>query len=531
MKEHEFFWSRRRLILPFLFSVLIFLACQPPRKVHGPPPLTDPFPTGFLWGTATAGFQVEAGCPTIPQEECTDSHSDWYQWVSDPLIRSKGMVSGDPITEAPGHYELFSTDFTLARTVLHNNAFRISLEWSRIFTQPTDHATTLDELRALANPVAVAHYHAVFQAMRQAGLTPFVNLNHYSLPLWIHDGVACHRAYSERKSFDSCPARGWLDEERIAREGEKYARFLAREYGGEVDLWATLNEPFAVVLAGYVTPSGERTNPPGITDPTFELGKRVIFSMLETHARMYQGVKEEDQADADGDGVSSRVGIVLNLAPFKPNNDESDLDLEAITHATYLYNQRFLDEMVLGEWDPELDGTLMPRPEWKGKLDFVGVNYYTRVTIMGLGGSLTPAIPFLNFLPVSLWEFYPRGIYELTIWITRRYGIPIYITENGAIDEKGDEIGPRFLIPHLAWLRRAIAEGANVQGYFYWTHMDNYEWSEGTRVKMGMFRVDPLTKERIPKLNAYVYGEIARNNQIPGELLTIYGGDFLPPSP
>jgi beta-glucosidase/6-phospho-beta-glucosidase/beta-galactosidase len=487
--------------------------------------LADPFPAGFLWGTATAGFQVEAGCPHLSEAECTDRNSDWYEWVSDPRIIEKQMVSGDPITMAPGHYELFATDFALARDLLHNNAFRISLEWSRIFTQPTDSAGSFEELKSLANATAVEHYHRVFSAMRAYGLTPFVTLNHYSLPLWIHTGVACYLAHQD-KDLDRCPHKGWLDEERITREIAKYARFVAEEYGREVDLWATLNEPFAVVLAGYITPSGERTNPPGIR--SFELGKRVIFSMLKAHALMVDAVREGDRFDGDGDGVSAQVGIVLNLAPFKPLNPEDPFDVEAVTHASYLYNQRFLDEMVFGEWDPELDGTMTPKPEWKGKLDFVGINYYTRVTIKGFGAPLSEAIPFLNFIPAILWEFYPRGIYELTRWVSERYRIPIYISENGTIDTAGGEVGPRFLVPHLAWLRKAIAEGADVRGYFYWTHMDNYEWSEGVKVQMGLFRVDPETKERTPKLNATVYGKIAQENRLTPELIERYGGEDLP---
>lgn len=474
------------------------------------------FPEGFLWGTATAGFQSDMGCPTLPASECNDPNSDWYQWVTDPSIIAEGLVSGEPVENGPGHWELFDTDFNLSHTVLSNNAFRMSIEWSRIFPASTEGITGYENLKSIANQKAIQHYHDVFASMKAHGITPLVTLNHYSLPLWIHNGVECH------KNIDTCSAKGWLDKDKIVTEMAKYAGFVAKEFGAEVDLWATLNEPFAVIVAGYVFPSKDRTNPPGITDPTMGKGVTVAFNMIEAHARMYDAVKENDTEDADGDGKTSLVGIVHNMAPFKPQDPESENDIKGAEDANYVYNLMFLNALIKGEYDSDIDGTPDEiRDDLKNRLDYVGINYYTRVTVMGLGSSVNPGYSKLTFLPVSLWEDYPQGIYEM-VKVATSYGIPVYITENGANDPNGDETGPKFLVNHLYWLLKAINEGADVRGYFWWTHTDNYEWNHGTYFKMGMFSCDPQTKERKAKLNASVYNTIASQNKLPQDLIDTY---------
>ncbi|MFH1437428.1 MAG: family 1 glycosylhydrolase, partial [Pseudomonadota bacterium] len=188
------------------------------------------FPQDFLWGTATAGFQVDMGCPSY---DCDDTGSDWYQWATDEYIIERGLVNGDPPSMGPGHWELYESDFDLARDELSNNAFRMSIEWSRIFPDSTEDAHDMAALEALADEEAVAHYHDVLAAMKERGLTPLVTLNHYTIPLWMHDGVACYRNY------ETCENSGWLDGERLIPEIAKYAGYAAAQFGGEVDLWAT----------------------------------------------------------------------------------------------------------------------------------------------------------------------------------------------------------------------------------------------------------------------------------------------------
>ncbi|HEV7735083.1 MAG TPA: family 1 glycosylhydrolase, partial [Candidatus Binatia bacterium] len=178
-----------------------------------------PFPPGFLWGTAISGFQSDmgGGAPT-------DTNTDWWVWVRDPLNLAQGRVSGDLPETGPGFWTRFDTDGRLARRGLRNNALRMGIEWSRIF--PTSTAgvdisggftpAVLAQLDALADPAAVAHYREVFTALRARGLEPMVTLNHFSLPLWVHDPIAVRNAFATVDPLagpvpPGLAQSGWLD--------------------------------------------------------------------------------------------------------------------------------------------------------------------------------------------------------------------------------------------------------------------------------------------------------------------------------
>ena len=278
------------------------------------PVLPDAFPPGFLFGTAIAGFQVEMGCPTLPAAVCEDRASDWFQWITTPRIVNNPVLfmSKDPPRAAPGFFELYEADLDRAAYELHNGSLRLSLEWSRIFPRETFGLEGYDALRSAASAEGLAYYHRVLAAMRARGLTPLVTLSHYSLPLWIHDGNACN------ENLDRCARKGWVDR-RIVPEMAKFAGFAAREFGGEVDLWATLNEPFsAVTLPGYLTPTETRVNPPGLYLKG-DAAKTATAAMIVAHARMYDAVKAGDIVDADGNGEAASVGLVYAVTAVAPN--------------------------------------------------------------------------------------------------------------------------------------------------------------------------------------------------------------------
>ncbi len=472
------------------------------------------FPATFLFGTATAGFQVDLGCPTAP---CPDLQSDWYQWATDQRIIDEELVNGDDVHEGPGHWELYESDHELMAGTLHNNGFRMSIEWSRLFTQSTEGVTDHAALRALADPEGLAKYHAMFDSLKAKGITPIVTLIHYSMPLWIHDGVACH--------FDpeGCENRGWMDGDRLIPEMAKYAGFAAKEFGDKVDLWATLNEPYAVVVPGYTLPSKERTNPPGISDAQVKWAPIVIRNMIEAHARMYDAIHAGDTVDADGDGVNTMVGLVPNLAPTYPMDPEKERDVKAAENAHKLYNEHMLDPLILGDYDTDLDGTPDEvREDLKGRMDFVGINYYTRLTVSGLSGPLVPHIPLFTFMPdtTNLFAVFPQGIYEVAMFVKERYGLPIYITENGTVSTNDDtETAPAFLVDHLSWIRKAIADGADVRGYMFWSFIDNYEWNHGFGMEFGLFDYDRTTKARTLKKVGEVYSGIAEAGRLTPEIL------------
>jgi beta-galactosidase len=480
------------------------------------------FPEGFTFGVAIAGFQADMGCPTMAPELCEDRGSDWYQWITSPeIIADSGThTAGDPPSAGPGFWELYDQDIQRAAD-LGLKGFRFSFEWSRIFPAATDGNATDALMDLSADPVAVARYHAMLKAMAARGLKPLATVNHYTLPRWIHDGVACH------KDLESCRDRGWVDAERTVREIAKYAAFLGREFGGEVDVWATENEPFAVVLPGYILPTADRVNPPGLSLASGP-AKTVFNALIEAHARMYDALTAADTKDADGDGEAAEVGIVYAMTPFRPANPDEPLDVRAAENAYYLWNIAFLDAVARGVEDPDLDGVGVLRESLANRMDYIGVNYYTRVTIEGTDDPLLPDLsPLTTFNPFTLvvWEDYPRGIYEVAMAVRERYDLPVIITENGLeIPQDNEPAASRFFARHLTWVWRAIRDGVDLRGYYAWTLVDNYEWNHGMDLRFGLYAVEPddTTKARRARPHAAVYGDIATRRGLSPEIQAQY---------
>ncbi len=507
------------LILLLAMAVSLFTACS---DDDGAPP-EGAFPADFLWGAAVAGFQVDMGCPTLDASQCLDTGSDWYVWVTDPqLIAEDGNhLSGDPLSYSPGHWELYETDYDLAAGNLGLKAFRTSIEWSRIFPESTVGLEGHDELTAVANMDAVAHYRAMFEAMRARGLEPYVTLHHYTLPRWMHDAVGCHL------DLDGCSPRGWLDRETIVREIAKYAGFVAAELGDVVDQWITQNEPFAVILGGYLLPSEDRTNPPGVA-MAFEEVRQVATAMIEAHARMYDAVWAADVGDADGDGEAAQVGLVFSVVPTQPMDPAKELDVLAAENVLYLYNLAFLNGVILGDLDEDLDGVAEHREDLAGRMDWLGVNYYSVVVVEGRSYAVLPDLSELaTFDPFTFrldWDA-PSGIYEALVLVRDRYpDLPMIITENGFGDAEDTEGARKFLVEHLTWVSRAIQDGVDCRGYFYWSLMDNYEWNHGFAMRFGLYGVDPLdpAKERTVRPIAQDYARIVAGNRIPADLREAY---------
>ncbi|MEZ4265342.1 MAG: glycoside hydrolase family 1 protein [Myxococcota bacterium] len=488
----------------------------------GPDDPTMRFPEGFTFGVAIAGFQADMGCPTMAPDLCEDRGSDWYQWItSEEIIADKAThTAGDPPGAGPGFWELYEQDIERAAD-LGLKGFRFSFEWSRIFPTATDGNGTDALMDLAADPLAVARYHAMLAAMAKRGLKPLATVNHYTLPAWIHDGVACH------KDLESCRDRGWVDAERTVREIAKYAAFLGREFGGEVDVWATENEPFAVVLPGYILPTADRVNPPGLSLSS-AAAKTVFNALIEAHARMYDALKAADTKDADGDGEAAEVGIVYAMTPFRPANPDEPLDVKAAENAYYLWNIAFLDAVAKGIEDPDLDGVGVLRESLANRMDYIGVNYYTRVTIEGTDDPLLPDLsPLTTFNPFTLvvWEDYPRGIYEMAMAVRERYDLPVIITENGLeIPQDNEAVASRFFARHLTWVWRAIRDGVDLRGYYAWTLVDNYEWNHGMDLRFGLFAVEPddKIKARRARPHAAVYGDIATRRGLSPEIQAQY---------
>lgn len=496
-----------RRTLPCLLSLMPLSACGDDDAPTKNPEAN--FPRTFLWGAAVAGFQSDPGCPTLPPEQCEDRASDWYQWVTDPDIIADGAthVTGEPLANGPGMRELYKEDLARAKNELGHNAIRLSIEWSRLFPDgAAESARTVDELATHVDPDGLAYYEALFDEVKRLGLRPLVTLNHYTLPLWLHDGKACHQ------DLATCEDRGWLGANRILPAIALYAGYCARTFGDRVDLWATLNEPFANVLAGYVLPSQERSHPPGVT-LKIEAGLEVLENQILAHARMTDAVRENDKWDADKDGKPTRVGTVVNIASFVPADPDDPNGPMAARHLSWVHNEMFLEGVATGRLDSDIDGVLSPpREDLTGRLDWIGINYYTRIGVTFFPAGLVPGYyPWLDAVPVldgGFFQTYPEGMYE-AVKLVDRFGLPMIITENGTPNLTEDS-GETFLLPHLRQLYKAMEEGMPVEGYFFWTLVDNYEWNHGMSLDLGLYALDLDTKARTLRPVGERYREVVR---------------------
>jgi beta-glucosidase/6-phospho-beta-glucosidase/beta-galactosidase len=520
------------------------LACSAGSALAGP--VARPFPDGFLWGTAISGFQSDMG-----QGAPVDAGSDWWTWVRDPQNLAQGRVSGDlPEVGGPGFWLRYDDDARLARRGLKANAFRMGIEWSRLF--PTSTAgvdasggftpAVLAQLDALADQSAVAHYRDVFAALRARGLVPLVTLNHFSLPTWLHDPIAVRDAFAGVDPFAGAvppglSQAGWLDAD-IVGEFAKLAAYAGWKFGDQVDLWATLNEPVVVIVSGFANAPGVGGNfPPGVFNLPAIL--TLMPNLVAAHARGYDAVHATDTVDADGDGTAAAVGAVHNMVAFDPKNPASAADQAGAAHADYLFNRVFPVAVTQGRFDANLDGDTDDPGETRPDLarsDFLGVNYYLRATATGVGAPLSPVLPLFDFLPTQSyaagqcpstctefgWEIYPEGLRRV-LTFAGTLGVPLYITENGIADADDDQRAD-YLARHLAVVQDVVADGvADVRGYFEWSLTDNFEWSSGYFPRFGAYAVDPATGKRVRRPSSRVFRTIARRNGIPASLVRRFG--------
>jgi beta-glucosidase len=225
---------------------------------------------------------------------------------------------------------------------------------------------------------------------------------------------------------------------------------------------------------------------------------------------------------------------VYALTSVHPLNKEK-VHVDAAKNARYLLNEMFIDGVTKGVIDEKWDGNQVPDAylQQKRRLDYLGVNYYTKYVIDGTL-NLFPLRDLFSklftFLPTTAGDFdYPRGIYEVIKEAHARYKVPMIVTETGAEAKNDPERVARWLASTLAWTRVAMSEGAKVSGYFSWTLMDNYEWNHGMSAKLGLYAVNPDVPEktRTARSAVAVYGRIAQTGRIPQDLAERYGvGSF-----
>ena len=490
------------------------------------------FPAGFHWAVSTAGFQSEmgAGAPL-------DVNSDWWQWTHDPvnnlLLGWKGAVPEN----GPGAYTQYQTDIALARDGLGADTFRMSIEWSRIFPNSTAGVdvsggiteASLQQLDALANQSEVAHYRDVLTAMNAAGLDPMVTINHFTLPLWIHDPSTAR--VQELAGCTPQSGGGWVSDSTVT-EFEKYSAYLAWKFGPEVTNWVVLNEPVNSMLTSYYALQGATNFPPALFRPD------LVATGLRNEAAAYSGSYDLiHQYDAD-----AQVGFALNMYSWRPANPFSPVDQQAAASFSAFYNRWFPDAVINGAVDANFDGVITPdeiHPNLAGKADFFGVNYYSQGIVVGYSGAPDPALPIVTgypeFSPLvnvvaggcasvecsdTAQIIYPAGLRDV-LDIANSYQVPMWITENGLADAN-DSQRASYLVRHLAVVHQAITDGMDIRGYTLWSLTDNLEWVLGYQPKYGVYSYDPVTLQRTPRPSAGLIHSIFSTNSIPASVLRTY---------
>jgi beta-galactosidase len=494
------------------------------------------FPENFKWGVSQSGFQFEMG---DPYRRYIDVNTDWWHWVRDPKNITSKLVSGDLPEEGINYIEFYRHDHEYAKN-LGMNIYRLGIEWSRIFPYPTTFIETdvsydgnglvqdvkidketLAKLDKIANRDAVAMYRAIIQDLRSRGFKVIVNLFHFTLPFWLHDPIKA------RETNLNNDRRG-LVEESFPIEFAKYAAYIAWKIGDLVDMWSSMNEPMVPVELGLIGPY--TGFPPGVMRP--DVVPRAMANIALAHALAYEQIKRFDTAKADADSSSpAEVGIIHNIIPAYPA-DTAGND-RAVEHYNYFHNTYILDAITKGQVDLELDEKTIVKANVLGnKLDWLGVNYYTRIVVREQKGRF-PGRPVLDFdgvagygyacVPFGFskigrpcdgmgWEMYPEGLLD-ALKIGYKYASKIYVTEHGVSDAR-DILRSKSIVNHLYILHEAIESGIPVRGYLHWALTDNYEWPHGFRQRFGLYEVDLLTKERRPRKSVSLMQEIISGNSL-----------------
>ncbi len=442
------------------------------------------FPAGFVWGAATAAYQIEGA-----HDEDGRGPSIW-----DTFSHTPGKVAnGDTGDVACDHYHRYPEDIALMRE-LGLGAYRFSIAWPRIF--PTG--------MGRPNPAGIDFYRRLVDALRAAGIEPYVTLYHWDLPQALQD------------------QGGWANRDTVHRFGE-YAHTVAVALGAVVHNWITHNEPWVAAFLGHLT--GDHA--PGARDLRTAL--QVSHHLLLSHAEATEAIRAEA-------AVGDRVGITLNLSPVEPAGD-TNADAEAAhRHDGYL-NRWFLDPLFRGSYPDDMlrwYGDAAPTVQGgdlariNSPIDFLGVNYYFRSVVRhdAASGPLQVAQVQPAGRPYTDmgWEVYPGGLYALLTRLHRDYApAALSITENGAAfaDQVVDGAvvdaeRQSYLHDHLLACYRAVEEGVPLQGYFAWSLLDNFEWAYGYAKRFGLIHVDYATQRRTVKQSGRWYAEVTRENGVRG---------------
>jgi len=429
------------------------------------------FPEGFLFGAATSAYQIEghkfggAG-PT---------HWDTFAAAPGNVIRNENGAT------ACDHYHRYEADLDLLRGF---DAYRFSTSWARV----------LPEGRGQVNAEGLDFYDRLVDATLARGLQPHLTLYHWELPA----------ALAELGGWTNRDVASWFGD---------FSDIVLERIGDRVASVATINEPWCVAYLSHFL--GHHA--PGLQDTAATAN--AMHNVLRAHGEAMDRARSHGQEN---------LGIVLNFEAVEAASQSAE-DLTATERYEAIMNRMFIEPLTTGTYPAPLMEAFEPHlPEsWQddmaaisAPLDWLGVNYYTRQKVAAAPETDWPHLKFIKTDTAKTqmgWDIYPSGLHDILLWLKNSFtgDLPLYITENGmawddhVIDgEVNDPERVAFMTRHLEQVQKAIAKGCNINGYFYWSMLDNYEWAFGYEKRFGFVHVDFETQVRTPKASYYFMKDI-----------------------
>ena len=463
------------------------------------------FPADFLWGSATAAYQIEGA-----RHEDGRGDSIWDVFSHTP----GAVVNGDTGDVACDHYHRYAADVALMNK-LNLGAYRFSVSWARVVP---DGRTV--------NPKGLDFYSRLVDELLAREVVPWLTLYHWDLPQALED------------------EGGWPSRDTAYRMVD-YAAAVHEVLGDRVRYWTTLNEPWCSAFLGY----GNGHHAPGRTEPVNAL--RAAHHLMLAHGLVVRELR--------GRGPDLSLGLTLNFTDIVPADPDSPADQDAARRADGMFNRYFVEPVFRGAYPEDVLrdlGELWPADMVRDgdleiistPVDVLGVNYYAGEAVTGpdpsearqaahearvqgpphprVGSEHVVNVP--RDVPVTAmgWEVWPQGLTDLLVRLHRDYtgprGVDLYITENGAAyDDQPDENGfvqdddrREYVAAHLRAVHDAMQQGVPVKGYFLWSLLDNFEWAWGYDKRFGIVRVDYTTLERTPKASAVWYAGVAGSGRL-----------------
>lgn len=428
-----------------------------------------PFPEKFQWCVATAGHQIEG----------YNQDSDWWEFETHPGNIKNGERSG----RATDHWNRMEQDVALMKSI-HLKQYRFSVEWAKI--EPKEGQINRDALK---------RYARLIRLLKGSGIEPMLTLHHFTFPQWVR-------------------AKGGWEWSGTPEAFTRFTRLVYAEMGADVRDWVTVNEPLPHVLGGYLigaVPPGKK----GELKTTIP----VFIGMLRSHASAYHAL--HDMAAKSRRTI--RVGMAHHLRTFDPAFLLNPLDHLVASTSDSAWNWMIPDALETGVFKMHvffLANHEEEIPGLKGTQDYFGLNYYTGdLVALDLFGGLKTSNRTWTQKNDMGWDIYPEGMYRVLEATHKRYpSQTIMITENGIADAK-DRKRTQFLRDHLMEVARAIQNKIPIEGYCYWSLLDNFEWDQGYSPRFGLFQTDYTNFARIHRPSVDYFSEMARTNRFPIEIL------------